>query len=299
MDQRRDMDGFGAASLVAFALLLAVNQVVIKLVNGGIQPVFFVGLRSLGAVICLYAWMRFRGHRIGLPSGMALLALMIGLTFAAEFVLLFLALDLTSVTRTSVIFYSMPVWLAIGAHFLLPGQAITRQKAIGLLLAFGGVAWVIIDQGKGGAGSILGDLCALGGAVGWAGLALLARGTRLRELRPEVQLFYQVVVSGVVLCAIAPLFGPLWRDPTGWHFAGLAFQIVVVVSAGFVFWLWLLSIYPAASVASFSFLSPVFGVGLGWLLLDETVGWSLLGALGLVALGLVLINRPAQVPQKV
>jgi len=106
-------------------------------------------------------------------------------------------------------------------------------------------------------------------------------------------------VSGVVLVAIAPLFGPLWRDPTALHFAGLAFQVVVVVSAGFVFWLWLLSIYPAASVASFSFLAPIFGVGLGWLLLGEEVGLSLLGALALVAVGLVLINRPAQVPQKV
>ena len=27
------------------------------------------------------------------------------------------ALDLTTVTRTAVIFYSMPVWMALGAHF--------------------------------------------------------------------------------------------------------------------------------------------------------------------------------------
>ncbi|MGV6812501.1 MAG: DMT family transporter [Brevirhabdus sp.] len=299
MTAKKDMDAFGTVSLMAFSLLLAFNQVVIKVVNEGIQPIFFVGLRSLGAVVCLYAWMKFRGYRIEFPKGLRLLALLIGLCFAGEFVLLFLALDLTTVTRTSVIFYTMPVWMALGAHVLIPGERITRNKGIGLALAFGGVAWAIINQGEGGEGSLIGDLCALGGAMGWAALALLARGTRLREVRPELQLFYQVVVSGVVLVAIAPLFGPLWRDPTALHFAGLAFQIVVVVSAGFVFWLWLLSIYPAASVASFSFLSPIFGVGLGWLLLGEDVGWTLIGALALVAAGLVLINRPAQVPQKV
>jgi drug/metabolite transporter (DMT)-like permease len=75
------------------------------------------------------------------------------------------------------------------------------------------------------------------------------------------------------------------------HLWGLAFQIVVVASAGFTFWFWLLSIYPAAGVASFSFLSPLFGVALGWLILGETMKSSLIGAVVLVAAGLILINR--------
>ena len=49
--------------------------------------------------------------------------------------------------------------------------------------------------------------------------------------------------------------------------------------------------YRASDVAAFSFLSPVLAVGLGWLLLDEPVGPQFLGALVLVALGIVLINR--------
>ena len=68
--------------------------------------------------------------------------------------------------------------------------------------------------------------------------------------------------------------------------------MVVVVSAAFLFWLWLLSIYPASSIASFSFLSPIFGVGLGWLLLGEHVGPEIGVALVLVCAGLIIINRP-------
>ena len=97
----------------------------------------------------------------------------------------------------------------------------------------------------------------------------------------------------------APFFGEFIRDLQPIHLWGLAFQIVVIVTLGFAFWLWLLSIYPAASVAAFSFLSPVFGVFFGWWLLGETIGLPILAALLLVAGGLVLINRPGQVPQKV
>ncbi len=55
-------------------------------------------------------------------------------------------------------------------------------------------------------------------------------------------------------------------------------------------------------MASFSFLTPVFALFLGWALLGETVGPVILACAGLVAVGLVLINSPgraAQVPQNV
>jgi drug/metabolite transporter (DMT)-like permease len=68
----------------------------------------------------------------------------------------------------------------------------------------------------------------------------------------------------------------------------------------------LLARYPASGVASFSFLTPVFALFLGWAVLGETVGPTILACATLVAIGLILINRPApataaapQVPQNV
>ncbi len=171
------------------------------------------------------------------------------------------------------------------------------MRVAGLALAFFGVAWAIADRGQnGGQASLAGDLCALAAAVCWAGIALCARGTRLREVRPEMQLMWQVAVSAPLLLAAAPLFGPFVRDLQPIHLWGLAFQIVVIVTASFIFWLWLLSIYPASGVASFSFLSPVVGVFLGWALLGERVGPTILVSLALVAGGIVLINRPTGPP---
>jgi len=75
------------------------------------------------------------------------------------------------------------------------------------------------------------------------------------------------------------------------HVAGLAYQILAIASFGFLAWFWLMKIYPASGVASFSFLSPVFAVVLGWLILGEEIGLTTLIALALVAGGLILINR--------
>lgn len=294
--KRQDrIDSFGAASLTVFALFLAFNQILIKFVNGGLQPIFFAGLRSAIAVVCIGLWMTWRGRPPRLRREMLGPGLAIGLVFSVEFICLFIALDLTTVTRTSIILYSMPVWMAIGAHFTLANERVTTRKSLGLVMAFSGVTWALLDRGQdAGTANLVGDLLALGAAICWAAIALIARGTRLRESRPEMQLFWQVLVSAPVLIVLSPLFGPLIRDLQMMHVLGLLFQGVVVVAAGFMFWLWLLSVYPAAGVASFSFMTPVFGVALGWLLLDEPVGPTILMALALVATGIVLINRPAK-----
>lgn len=291
MEKKTQIDLFGAAALTSFALLLAFNQVVIKVTNGGLQPVFFAGVRSAGAVLCILLWLWWRGIPVHFERGTRAAGFAIGSVFAFEFLCLFVALDLTAVSRASVIFYSMPVWLAIMAHFILPNDKITPRKALGLGLALGGVAIAILSRDD-GAGSFWGDLAALGAAVGWAATAMLAKASSLSRVRPEIQLLWQVGVSAPFLLIAALFFGPFIRDLEPVHIAGLVFQIVVVVSAGFIFWLWLLSIYPASGVASFSFLSPVLTVGLGWLLLGEDVGPSLIAALLLVALGILLINRP-------
>ncbi|MBV0912978.1 DMT family transporter [Anianabacter salinae] len=298
MDRKDRIDAFGALSLVSFAMLLAFNQVVIKVVNDGLQPAFFAGLRSALGAICLYGWMRLRGIPLSAPKGTVVPGILAALFFSGEFLLLFLALDLTTVSRSAILFYSMPVWLTIGAHFLLPGDALTMRKMLGLAAAMAGVVVAIGIRPDSGEASLAGDIMALGAAVLWAGTALLVRGTRLSSVRPEMQLLWQLVLSAPVLLVAALFFGPLIRDLAPIHLWGLAFQSAVIVSAGFLFWFWLLTIYPASGVASFSFLSPVLAVLLGWLLLNETITPAILVALALVAVGIVLINRPARRPRQ-
>ena len=290
---RKDkLDGVGFSALMAVTLLLAFNQIIVKSVNAGLQPVFFAGLRSALAVVFVGAFLVWRGlwgrvRLADLGPGLAM-----GSIFAAEFLCLFMALDLTLVSRASVIFYSMPVWMGLLGHFFLPGERLNAVRGAGLLLAFLGTAVAILSRDSGpGAGSLTGDLFALGGAWGWAGTAFLARKTRLREAGPEAQLFWMVAVSAPILLAVSPLFGPLIRDIQPEHWFWLLFQSSVVVAGGFVAWLWLLSVYPTTTVASFSFLTPLFAILLGYILYGEPLTLALAVAFLLVASGIILINR--------
>lgn len=290
---RKDsLDGVGFATVLAVTLLLAVNQIIVKEVNQGLQPVFFAGLRSALAIAFVWGFLKWRGLTARVRMSDLGPGLLIGAIFAAEFLCLFIALDLTLVSRASVIFYSMPVWMGLLGHFFLPGERLNAVRALGLLLAFLGTAWAIVSRPAGaGEASLLGDILALGAAWGWAGTAFLARKTRLREAGPEAQLFWMVAVSAPILLLAAPFFGPLIREIEPAHWGWLLFQSSIVVAGGFVAWLWLLSVYPTATVASFSFLTPLFAILLGYILYAEPLTLPLAVAFLLVASGIILINR--------
>ena len=291
MPRKDRLDAFGVCALLAVQLLFAFNQIIIKTVNDGLQPVFFAGLRSALAVVIVAFWLWLRGRPPRLAKATLPAGVMIGVMFSAEFLFLFQALDLTTVGRTSVIFYSMPVWLALMAHFGLPGERISRLKAVGLALAFAGTAWAILDRSASGAGSLAGDLCALAAAVAWAATAFVARKPTMASVGPEMQLFWMVLVSTPILLAASLFFGPFIRDLQPLHIALLFVQAGVVVAGGFIAWLWLLAAYPAATVASFSFLTPIFALTLGAVVFSEPLDRSVLGAVVLVTLGIILINR--------
>jgi drug/metabolite transporter (DMT)-like permease len=287
------MDALGASFLIGFNLLLGLNQALVKLVNAGFSPVFQVGLRSACAFLPVLLYALWTRKQLSVTDGTLGPGILLGILFSAEFCLLFVALDLTTVSRVSLFFYTMPLWVAVGAHFLIDGERLSGQKLLGLGTAFVGIALALLADGDNdlSLSHWRGDLLALLGALCWAGIALLARTTRLANTSPEMNLLYQLAVSAVVVIPLAFWMGDTIREPTAAIYGMFAFQVIVIVAIGFVVWFWILSVYPATSMASFSLLTPVFGIFFGWLIFDDALTLSFAAALLLVGVGLVLVNR--------
>ena len=109
-------------------------------------------------------------------------------------------------------------------------------------------------------------------------------------------LLYQVGVSAVTLPLLSLALGEAWN----WRWSAFATvsmtaQTVVGAFASYLVWMWLLTHYPATKMSAFVFLTPVFALLFGALWLGEAVTLPLVGALALVAVGIVLVNRrPAE-----
>ena len=167
-------------------------------------------------------------------------------------------------------------------------------KSIGLISAFAGVSIAISNNDETFSirnWQLIGDLLAVMSAILWAMIIYLAKGTKFKKVSPEMQLLWMVMVSAPILIIASLFFGDLVRNFQILHLWGLLFQSIVVVAGGFLFWLWLVSIYPGSDVASFSFLSPIFAMFFGWMLLNDQVNYTFVLSAILVVFGLFCINK--------
>ena len=291
---RPAVDGFAAAVMIFLTFTWGLNQVAIKVANTGYNPIFLAVTRSALAAVLVFGWCRWRGIRLFERDGTLWGGIFAGALFGVEFALIFMGLDHTSAARGTLLINTMPFWVLIGAHFLL-GERITLRKFWGLAFAFAGVALVLSDElSLPTPEAFTGDLMCLGAGVMWAATTLVIKKSRLAEASAEKTLLYQLVVSSAIILPLVPLAGPVLRDVSALATASLVFQAVFVVAFTYVLWFWLMRQYPASGLSSFTFLSPAFGVLCGGILLNEPVSMRIFLALFLIAVGLLIVNRPAR-----
>jgi drug/metabolite transporter (DMT)-like permease len=293
------LDPFAIGLLLVMCACLAVGQVAIKVANDGISPLMQAGLRSAGAALLLGLFARMRGVTLFSRDATFWPAIAVSVLFAIEFALLYPGLKLTTAAHGVILLYTTPFFVAVGAHFLIPGDRLTLVKICGLVLAFGGVATVVLGRQGAGAGggagpTLEGDLLCLGAALAWAGLTLVIRTTSLKRVPAERVTFIQLLLSAPMLVGLSMVLGePGLSNPTPLHWGAFAFTVVFVGFFVFTSTNWLYTRYPASRVMAFLLLTPVFGVIAAHLLLGEDLRPSLVTGLALVVAGLWLVNRPA------
>jgi len=286
----------GAIALVLMLCLTwGFNQIAIKIVLREIPPYTQAAIRSAGALLVILAMAWFRGVKLFERDGTLGAGLFVGVIFGVEFLVIFHGLELTTASRAVVFLYTMPFFVALGAYQFL-GERLRAAQWAGLAVSFAGVAVAIgVPQANVTASVLLGDLFMIAGAAMWAATTLVVKRTKLITAAPEKALGYQVGLSIPILGIGALIAGErIPAVPGSLTISLLAFQAFWVVGLTFLLWFSLIKTYSASKLAAFTFITPLFGVVGGYLILGD----QLTPAFGLAALlviaGLVLVNRPAR-----
>jgi drug/metabolite transporter (DMT)-like permease len=294
-DRKDHLDVLAVGSLVFCCFLWGLNQVAAKAAMPEIPGLWQAAGRSIGGAALVWLWSRGRGIALferdaTLPGG-----LLAGVLFAAEFFCIFIGLQFTSASRMVVFIYIAPFVVALGMPLIARSERLGAVQIGGLLLAFAGVAWAFSEgfsRPAIGPKQWIGDALGVLGGVLWGATTLAVRASALTLATAEKTLLYQLAVSAVLLLAGALLAGaPLPTHVSTLAWASLAFQIVIVTFASYLLWFWLIRHYPATRLASFTMLTPVFGLVLGAMLLAEPITARLVLALATVASGIFIVNR--------
>jgi len=294
-DRKSHLDSRATTLLVACCAFWGLQQILIKTTVAEVPPMWQASIRMAGAVVLLMLWCRARGVRLFERDGTLWGGLLVGALFAGEFVCIYIGLQHTTASRLTVFVYTAPFTVALLLPRFVPSERLRGVQWLGLVIAFVGVVVAFAESfGHASRSQLHGDVLALLAGLLWGLTTLAIRTTRLATASAEKTLFYQIGVTA----AVTPLLSLAFGEPWGFAYSGYAWfsitlQTVVGAFATYLAWMWLVRHYPATRISSFTFLTPLFALVFGVVLLKEPLTVQLVLALLGVGVGILLVNRKA------
>ncbi len=193
--------------------------------------------------------------------------------------------------------------LMITVFRLLSGERPHRLSLFGILLGFGGLAFLVLARHGRSTGEI--PLLAAGiivfASTCWAFGSWVQPRLRLPR-DPFVTTVYEMLCGGLLLVTLGGASGerfhPTAYDARTW--LALGYLVVFGSVVAFTSYVWLLSSAPIALVATYAYVNPVVAVFLGWLVLSEPVTGTVLVGGGIVVLAVAIVisaERPRRKPR--
>ena len=266
----------------------------IKIGLENVPPFTLAGLRFLFASAAMWGYLSIR--RVRLPRSLHDWALMIGtglLTFGLDYGLVFWGENRISAGLAAILFSTMPLFVLLLAHLVVPAERMTRLKLAGILVGISGVAVIFSRQLQ------ISDTLALWGAIAVLAAAAFAALSSVlirrhgTHIDPAVLTTVQMTAGFVPLLAIGLVFegSPLSFQWTPLAWASLLYMAFVGSAMAFVLLYWLLKQIGAVRSGLIIPFSTVVAVLLGIVILNEAFTWrTAIGGL-LVILGLLAASR--------
>jgi drug/metabolite transporter (DMT)-like permease len=281
------------ALVVLICFTWGFNQPAIKLALHDIPPLIQCAIRSTLATFIVLGLMRLRGLPVAARDGTLVAGVVAGTLFGFEFLLIYRGLLYTTASRAVLFIYLAPFFVVLGARWLFPGDRFGLMQWTGLLLAFTGMVVAFgVPAPPSNPNQLLGDVMMAVAASAWAATTLVIKASSLARVSPEKTLLYQLVVCVPIVTIGAVVFGErIVAMPSAVAWGSIAYQ-TIVVGTTFSLWFALIVKFSASRLSAFTFLTPLFGVAAGHLVLGEPLTPAFALAVLLVAAGLILVNRP-------
>ncbi|HEX4750180.1 MAG TPA: EamA family transporter [Bryobacteraceae bacterium] len=191
------------------------------------------------------------------------------------------------------LFYTTsPFWM-VGIDALLPaGKRPRGLTVLGLLIGIGGVAYLVLPearaQGLTGS-SMLGFLLLQVSGIGWALGALLQKRVHTQSA-PLVNGAVQQLAAGLAVGVPAMFLERAPHAVSTRSELAVAYLVVFGSIVGFSSFIYSMARLPVAIVSIYTFVNPLVAVFLGWMMLNEHVGYREFVAMGIIFGGIAVVR---------
>lgn len=286
--------GFSRFGLILLALLTlgwGVNWPIMKIVLTEVPPLTFRAVCLIGGGFGVLLIARLAGQSLLVPRAYWRRLLLLALCNTLGWnVFVIYGLMLLPAGRAALIAYTMPLWSALLAVWLLR-EPLTARRTAALLLGMTGVAVLMSAEVTRLSGSLAGVALMLAAAFSWGlGIVLLKR---FAVPVPTVTLTGWMMLAAAlpVTPAALALETVDWNAVSLYPALGVLYNLVIVFM--FCYWAWnrIVLMVPVTVSSLSSLITPVVGVASGIWLLHEPLTWRELLAGGLIVGAIALVMR--------
>lgn len=191
----------------------------------------------------------------------------------------------------SILNATTPLFTVLLAHRLTADERLTANKAAGVVLGIAGVTLMIgLEALRGLSADVIAQLAVIGAALsyGFAGIY----GRRFRGVPPLVTATGQVTATAVMMVPVSLLVDRPWTlAAPGLDTWGAVFGLALLSTAlAYVIYFRILTAAGATNLVLVTFLIPVSALLLGTTILDERLNPVHLLGMGVIALGLAVMD---------
>lgn len=193
-------------------------------------------------------------------------------------------------SQAAILNATAPVFSVILAHFLTKDEPLTKNRLIGVLFGWGGVAILIgIDALNGVGLKIAGQVAVLGAALLYAFAAIFGR--RFKEIDPVVVAAGMLTGSTIIMIPLTFMMEqPLSLNPTTGTWMALFGLSAISTALAYIIYFYVLSKAGATNILLVTFLIPVSAIFLGMMVLGESLRWNAFAGVALIFTGLIFID---------
>jgi drug/metabolite transporter (DMT)-like permease len=186
-----------------------------------------------------------------------------------------------------------PLFTLLVAHIATSDERLNRAKLLGLCLGFGGVVVMMGGAALLGSGAtVLAQTACLGAALCYAFASVWGRRFKSMCVPPLATAFGMLASTSVIMLPLVLVVDQPWRGAVPDLVPLTAILALALLSTALAYLIYfrLLANAGAVNLALVTFLIPVSAIGLGVLVLGESLALRHVLGLGLIGMGLAVID---------
>jgi drug/metabolite transporter (DMT)-like permease len=242
-----------------------------------------------------FLWVAFRLNGTSLPRERRIyghLIVMALVNITIPFALITWAEQSVDSALAAILNATVPLFVIVIAPMFLHDEPIRTNGVVGLAIGFIGVVLLVSPGLMSATGDLAGSIALLGSSLAYA-LGNVYSRRNVRGLAPLIPAVFQVSIAFVIVATLALVLEHPWtaRPDIGDWFS-VVWLGVFGSGAAYILYFRLLGRWGATRTSLVAYLLPVYGIVLGFLVLNEPIDLTLIAGTALIIAGVALVNGP-------